>query len=155
MGHRLDVWTPVEVHSTWFQVIHDLIPTNARLPRIRLRDTDKCPLCGRTDTLLHHLTECNDVADIWAWTRARIAMMLRTAPRHIPPEWTLRPVFHICPPQRRGAILWFLAQMVYFSIQHRKLLKGTDYADFLRRTRWKAYQKARRRERIGNYLVLL
>jgi hypothetical protein len=150
-----DIWTPVEVQSTWFQVIHDLIPTNARLARIRLRDTDKCPLCGRTDTLLHRLTERNDMADIWACTRARIAMMLRTAPRHIPPEWTLHPVFHIWPPQRRGAILWLLAQMVYFCIQNRQLLTRTDYADFLGRARWKAHQKARRWERIGNYLVLL
>jgi hypothetical protein len=79
-----DVWTPVEVKSTCFQVIHDLIPTNARLARLRLRDTDKFPLCGRTDTLLHRLMECNDMADIWAWTRARIPMMLCTAPRRIP-----------------------------------------------------------------------
>jgi hypothetical protein len=75
-----DVWRPVKVQSTWFQVIHDLIPTNARLARIRLRDTDKWPLCGRTNTILHRLKECNDMADIWACTRACIAMMLRTAP---------------------------------------------------------------------------
>ena len=81
-----DVWKPLEVQSAWLQVIHDLIPTNARLARIRLRDTDKCPLCGRTDTLLHRLTECNDMADIWVWTRVRIALMLRTDPRFIPPE---------------------------------------------------------------------
>jgi hypothetical protein len=95
------------------------------------------------------------MADIWACTRARIAMMLRTVPRHIPPEWTLRPVLHIWPPQRRGAILWLQAQMVYFRIQHRQLLTGMDYADFLRCARWKANQKARRREHTGNYLVLL
>jgi hypothetical protein len=81
--------------------------------------------------------------------------MMRTAPRHIPPEWTIRPDFHIWPPQRRGAIVWILAHMAYYNTQHQQRLTGTDYADFLRRARWKAYQKKRRRKRIGNYLVLI
>jgi hypothetical protein len=81
----LDIWTPVQVQSAWFQVIHDLISTNARLAQVRLRDTDKSPLCGSTDPLLHRLTECNDMADIWVWTRARIALMLRTNPRYTHP----------------------------------------------------------------------
>ena len=28
--------------SAWYMVIHDIIPTNAKLHRIRLMDTDKC-----------------------------------------------------------------------------------------------------------------
>jgi hypothetical protein len=80
--------------------------------------------------------------------------MLRTDHRYVPSDWTLLPVFHIWPPQRRGTILWLLAHMVYYSIQHRQRLTATDDADFLKRARWKAYQKTRRRERIGKYLVL-
>ena len=111
-----DTWTPLEIRSTWFQVIHDLIPTNARLARIRLCDTDKCPCCGRMDTLLHRLTECHVMADVWSWTRERIALMLRTDPRHIPPKWTIRPVCNIWSPQRKGAILWLIAHMVWYTI---------------------------------------
>ena len=31
----------------------------------------------------------------------------------------------------------------------------TDYADLMRRARWKAYHTARRREKVGNYLEIL
>ena len=82
------------------------------------------------------------------------SMMLRTEPRHVPPEWTIWPDFHIWPPRRKGAILWLMAHMVYYCIQNRKRLIDTDYADFLRRARWKSYQEAHRMQRIGNYLVV-
>jgi hypothetical protein len=76
-------------------------------------------------------------------------------PRHVPPEWTIRPDFHIWPPRRWGAILWLLAHMVYYCIQQRKRLIDTGYTDILRRARWKNYQNARRLQRVGNYLELL
>jgi hypothetical protein len=41
--------------------------------------------------------------------------------------------------------------MVYYPIQHRNRVLLTDYADFMRRTRWKAYQMARRRTKFGNF----
>ena len=150
-----ETWVTPEIRSTWFQVIHDLIPTNVRLARIRLCDNEICPRCGGRDTLIHRLTECHDAAAIWKWTRERLAMMMRTNPRYIPPEWTIRPDCTIWPPQRRGAILWLVAHMVHYCIHHRQKLTCADYADFLRRARWKAYRKARRSERVGNYLIVL
>jgi len=68
MGQRVEkpVWTTLDIKAAWFQVIHDIVPTYERLARIHLRDTAQCPLFGRTDTLLHRLTECNGMADIWA-----------------------------------------------------------------------------------------
>jgi hypothetical protein len=45
--------------------------------------------------------------------------------------------------------------MVYYFVNHCQQLMPTDNADFLRRARWKAYQKAYRRERIAKYLVVL
>ena len=84
-----------------------------------------------------------------------MALILRTSPRHINPKWTIRPDFNIWPPQRNQAILWLIAHMVYYCVNHWQQLMATDYADFLRWVRWKAYQKAQRRERIANYLVVL
>jgi hypothetical protein len=150
-----DAWIAPTIHTVWYQVIYDIVPTNDRLARIHLSDTAQCPHCGRTNTILRRLTECNDTAQIWNWTRARIAMMLRTEPRHVRPEWTIRPEFHFWPPRRRGAILWLIAHMVYYCIQNRKRLIDTDYADFPRRAWWKSYQKAHRLQRIGNYLIVL
>jgi hypothetical protein len=108
-----------EMKSVWFTVIHYIIPTNERLAKIHLTDTMLCKYCGQPDTLQHHITECNEGTDIWRWTRARLAIILRTNPIYISPEWTIRPQFHFFPPptQRQGAILWVLAHLVYFRIQ--------------------------------------
>jgi hypothetical protein len=103
-------------------------------------------------TLLHRLTECNEVTEIWSWTRLRTAIILRMDPRHVPPDWTIRPSFLFWPPQRHAALLWILANMVYYIIQHRKKLSLADYADFMRRARWKAYHTERRLAKFGNYL---
>ena len=61
------------------------------------------------------------------------------------------PSIDLGPPQRR-AILWILAHMVYYSQHKRNQLSLTDFADFLRRARWKTHQRARRQERVGRYL---
>jgi len=58
------VWIPNMMKTTWYQVIHDIVPTNDRLAKIRLRDDPHCTLCRKTDTILHHLTECNAAANI-------------------------------------------------------------------------------------------
>jgi hypothetical protein len=83
-------WITVEMKSVRFTVIHDIIPTNVRLSKIHLTDTNRCMHCGRTDTLLRRITECNDGKDIQEWTRARLAAILRTNPLNIPAELTLR-----------------------------------------------------------------
>ena len=76
------VWTSEKIRAEWYKVIHDIVPTHVRLARINLSDTDRCCLCGRLDTLIHRLTECKEMLDIWGWTRRRIGIMLRTSPKH-------------------------------------------------------------------------
>jgi hypothetical protein len=39
----------------WYRIIHDLIPTNERLTKIRLSPTEKCNQCNRKDTIQHRL----------------------------------------------------------------------------------------------------
>jgi hypothetical protein len=116
-----------------------------------LRTSNLCNHRRRLDTLLHRLTDCNEQA----WTLTRIAAILRIDPRHIPSEWTIRPGFQFWPRQKQGAILWIIAHMVSCCTQHSHPLTLTDYADFMRRARWKAYQAARQRDNVGNYLVIL
>jgi len=149
------VWLSKELKAAWFMVIHDLIPTNDRLAKTQRSATNNCQHCGQTDTLIHRLTECSGGADIWRWTRSRIASILRMDPKYILPEWTVRPIFHIWPPQRHRAILWILAHTVYYRTQNWHRVSNIAYADFMRRARWKAYEMARRREKVGNYLEIL
>ena len=148
-------WIPGEVKSAWFMAIHDLIPTNDRLFKIHLADTSLCNNCDQFDTLSHLKTECTAGKDIWTWTREHIATTLRTTITQIPAPWPLWPHFQIWPPQRYGAILWIIAHLVYYRTQRRHQLTLADYADFLRRARWKAYLLPHRPKRVGNYLTLL
>jgi hypothetical protein len=79
-------WITEEMKSIWFTVIHDILPTNVRLSKIRLPDTNCCTHCGRFNTLQLRLTECNEGAVICRWTRACLAAILRAEPKHIPAE---------------------------------------------------------------------
>ena len=139
-----EVWTTDTIRAEWYKVLHDIVPTNFRLARINLSDTNRFRLCGRCDTLIHRLTVCMEMKDTWDWTRRRIGLMLHTDPTNIPPEWTIMPSFDVGPPQRRRAILWVLAHMIHYSQHKRTQLSLTDFADFLRRARWKTHQRARR-----------
>jgi hypothetical protein len=44
----------------WYKIIHDLQATNFRIHKIRMSVTDKCAICGETDTSLHRITECQE-----------------------------------------------------------------------------------------------
>jgi hypothetical protein len=72
------------IRALWFRAVHDIIPTNERLCRIRLSDIPMCRTCNQTDTTLHRVTSCMRARDIWHWTRFRIAIMLRTDPLNVP-----------------------------------------------------------------------
>jgi hypothetical protein len=75
-----------DARSEWYRVIHDLIPTNMRLHRIKLMDTENSTQCGRQDTMLHRVTEFGAGKEIWQWTRTQIAQIQTTDPRRIPTD---------------------------------------------------------------------
>ena len=108
----LTAWVSEKIASMWYIVVHDMVPTNERLHVIRLMESDPCRHCGRLDTLVNRLTECNKRTTIWLWTRERIAQMLRTDPPRFPADWCQRPHFQFWPPQRHKAILCLLAHLV-------------------------------------------
>jgi hypothetical protein len=68
-------WVSEQSKSTWYTVIHYIIPNNERLYTIRLVESDRCRHCGR-HTLQHVLTDCNEGAVIW--TRTSLGCSERT-----------------------------------------------------------------------------
>jgi hypothetical protein len=66
--------------AAWYTAIHDILPTNDRLYRIRISPTEKCNNCGMQDTVLRHLIECGEGQQIWQWTTQKTALILRTIP---------------------------------------------------------------------------
>jgi len=141
--------------SAWYAVLHDLLPTNTRLHRIQLVETENYTVCGEKDTTVHRLTECGAVEEIWEWTQIRLAAIHRTGQRCIPPEWLLGPVFRFWPRQRHLATLWILANLVHYLVQNRRTMLLEEYIDYLRRSRWKKYQENKRWGTVGSYLEIL
>jgi hypothetical protein len=64
---------PETIRSVWYTVKRDIIPTYQRLYKIALVSNDRCNTCGKTDTLLHRITECGTGSIIWNWTQNRMA----------------------------------------------------------------------------------
>jgi len=54
--------TPVSdsTRIIWYQIIHDIIPTNEHLRWIRMVQTDSCRKCMMKDTLEHRLSACGE-----------------------------------------------------------------------------------------------
>ena len=94
-------------------------------------------------------------AIIWNWTRNRSAALLRIDPRQIPDDWTIRLFFRFGSSQRQASIVWIIAHLVEYRMQRKKRLTLSDYIDFLRRAKWKAYQKSSRQHMVGNYLDII
>ena len=128
-------WIPDALRSTWYMVLHDILPTNERLNRIALSDSDRCNFCGQTDTLPHRILECGAGVEMWRWNRVRLCTILRINACPIPSYWPLRLQFNVWPRQRHGSVLWILAFFVYFRVQHSDQPTLLDSADFMRRAR--------------------
>jgi hypothetical protein len=147
------IWTNLHECSTeavkinWYVVIQDILPTNERLHKIRLVDSPLCGQCGELDTVQHRVTACDEDLALDQTTYS-------IDPAHIPLDWT-RSQFRLWPPRRPRAVLWKLAQMAWYRIKQSRACTEQDYSDFLRRTRWNAYQAKHRRTNVGNYLEIL
>ena len=69
---------PRYVRTTWYVIVHDIVPTNIRLWKINLQDDGKCRRCDQYDTATHRNTACTDSQPIWDWTRKSVASYMRT-----------------------------------------------------------------------------
>lgn len=146
---------PEYMRCIWYQIIHNLIPTNVRLRRIKVTPTNICQRCAATNTLEHRLTVCDEGTLIWQYTKTALARMLRTIPARIPNEWLIRRRFNIWSTKPNRAVLWTLANVVIFGLQHRTTLNLQDYMYFLFRSRRKLLNNRRGLDLVGNYLALL
>ena len=107
------------------------------------------------NTQLPTITEFMEGRLKWMWTLARLGVILSMDPRHILPEWPIRPAFMYWPQQRQAALLWIIAHSVYYRLQSHRRLSLKDFMDFLRRASWKTYHRAGKRSNTGRYLDLL
>jgi hypothetical protein len=104
------------------------------------------PYAGK-ETIKHRIIVCWEGRSIWKWTCTRLASILRTNEAQIPDEWPMCPAFHLWPPKRQQAVLWILAQFIFFRTQYHTTTNLLEYYDFMRRKR-KAYQQSKRQDLI-------
>jgi len=144
--------TPVRggTKTAWYNVIHDILPTNVRLHKIRISPTDKCNNFGMHDTIQHRLIECGEGPQIWQWRTQKLALILRTIPTQIPSEWLLRPQCALWPPTRRRAVLWILANVIIFRTRLNQELTLRDFIAFMQAHKYKLYQTVKRKLLVAN-----
>jgi len=108
-----------EVRWTWYKVVHDTMSTNLRLgtrwcttPCLRTYVYIRlsCSLQLRVFTVvrqtpLHSLTACTEINAMWAWTRGKLATILRTDPKHIPTTWVSAPIFIFATTQASDSVM--------------------------------------------------
>jgi hypothetical protein len=141
--------------STWYRIVHDIVPTRQRLAAKQIVTAVQCVICGEVDTLLHRLVQCVAGAVIWRWTRGRLACFLRVDHSAIPDEWLLRPVYRFWPPKKNPAVTWILAQFVCYRLHTQRRQSLSDCIDFMRRARWKYMEQYNFLRKVGNYLDVL
>ena len=150
-----DTPVPEGTKVAWYKVIHDILPTNDHLYKIRTSPTDKCSNCGMHDIVRQRLIECGEGPQIWKWTTRKIAVILRTVPNRIPSDWLLRPQCTLWPPRRRCAVMWMLANLLLFGTRPNWELTQYDFIEFLKTNKYKLYQSVKRRNLVANYLSVL
>jgi len=69
-NHR-NIRTSEVARSAWYRELHDLLPTNTRLYRMRLVEMENYTLCEKMDTTVHRLTECGIGEEIRECTLCR------------------------------------------------------------------------------------
>ena len=146
---------PESMKATWFHVIHDLTPTNVRLHKIRLSNTDLCKSCGAVDDVLHRMTTCGEGQKIWSWTARRLAKMLRTTERYIPTAWLLRPDCTTRPLTKRRAVQWLLAHTVQFHINRTRDKTLDNYIQYVRTQKRIMYAQTKRHVLVDNFLCVV
>lgn len=69
------------------------------LPKLYVQESATCVCvcveCARKGSVIHRLMTCETSAEIWSWTRMRVAMLMRTDPPYIPNQWLILSEFSV------------------------------------------------------------
>ena len=90
------VWEATRV--TWYLVIHEIIPTNEHLRRIKMVQTDTCRHCAAMHTVEHRLIVCCEGKSVWKLLKTWMARMLRATSTWVPDDCIMNLQDHIWPP---------------------------------------------------------
>lgn len=65
--------------SLQYRVVHRIIPCNYLLYRYKIKDSDKCEHCNRTDDIMHYFCTCEKSMALWnrIWTWLAYVLKIR------------------------------------------------------------------------------
>ena len=147
-------WVSEEIRSVWYIVIHDILPTNTGLAAITMVETRLQEMweIGHPATPSNGMCGgCCHMGLDSKMTGSNVTYGPPPYPRYMDP---ISPILFLAP-AATASVLWTLAHLVWYCLQGQRRQSILDYIDFLRRSRWKAYQRPHRLQRIGNYLDVL
>ena len=107
---------PQHVRDTWYECVHDIVPTRALLHARKVDRTltsPDCQHCTVPDTLQHRLTECGDADAIWGWLQRLLKQLLG---RDVEPDCLLRPDFRAGTRRQQAAAVWATGTMVAYLV---------------------------------------
>ena len=101
---------PVDARSTWYEAVHDVLPTAIRLQAANQAVTPDCPKCAEPEDVIHRLARCGEARRAaWAWAALNIEM----ATGVVVTEATItRPQLRADGPRGQAA-LWTVAVVVH------------------------------------------
>jgi hypothetical protein len=92
---------------------------------------------------------------MWEWTACKLAVILRTGPYRIPPEWTVNPTCDKWPPMCRKATLWLLAQLVTFQTMIPGRSTLGEYIAYVKQNKTRFYKFRKGKDTFANYLCVV
>jgi hypothetical protein len=108
--------------------------------------------CNNIYTLLHTLTTCIATSALWQWTRHRIAAVICTDPRYVPPQWLVLPDITFWPKKKRQAKMWLIGHYIHYVVRNGSSGTLHDYMEFLPRAFKKAEEIWKKDHIPGAYL---
>jgi hypothetical protein len=108
--------------NTWYKIIHQVYPNNARLHELDISKDDTCTYCREHEDIRHLITQCRNNGYIWQQYLKKVAIVLHTSvPQLNFDELITFPYYRYFPPKKKKFLLWLTAQTLEFA------LKRPDY----------------------------
>lgn len=108
---------PVDARSTWYEAVHDVLPTAIRLQAAKQAAAPDCPRCQEPEDVEHRLARCGaERQAAWAWLRQRVLEDTGVA---ITERTITRPTLPAGPPGATAT--WTLGVAVHFLATRRNV----------------------------------
>ena len=120
-------------YNIWYQLIHNIFPTNFRLHELQMRVDPYCVFCNQVDDIQHRLTTCPPNNIIWSSFCRLVAIILHTVSHNVQFDQLIRfPEYRYFPPKKRKFLLWLTTHTLDMMIPRPTIDTANCYIESLR-----------------------